>query len=1099
MALNVPKGGFQQGMDSCVGFDVDPIGVLDTMVLHNIAFPEYKHDLGFVTSVWGRPSRAWKTDREGRKSALEAETDEELHRYCLHGKTYVRLADGTSRTIRDIVSNRVAGPVLTMDAAGAVAVGRIVAWHRRRVPGQAWVKLVLGMQVLRCTPDHGIWTTRGRIEAAQVRAGDRVYTVEGDGAHQRIVDVLVVSVKPHTPATSPPEEQELAETRYCITVETHGRFFTSGGLVSNCGYDVSNTDSLVEPLLDLIYEREQQHIIPLAHTVQRICGEMHANGMWVDQAKRKEVERLCIQKLSHGYKVKNKKTGEIEWVPGYLQQLRQLSGKADLNPGSTAQLRTVLFEEGWRLEPPFSEDDEEMAYTESGDRSTSDVVIRALLKLEITGQLQPHQALFLKVLRTYRSEQKMLGTYIAKLRSADEVVDVGWDDDDDEDERAYREEKNLSKRGVVWPDGRMRPGYNCHVALTGRLSSSKPINCFDGETEILTEQGWIRFDRLPRGLRVAQWLGGRQGQIDFVVPTAYHQGRHTGDLVYYQNQSSDLLMTPNHRIPLIRSQNTDQERDITGTDLLSLGAGWSTLHAGMGTGGRGLGLVDDAIRLMVAIQADGSVFKRADGTQSVDFGFKKERKAGRLNWLLQRLSIPFVWIDAEDISRYRCVIDARTSDSLTRALALLGPNKVWGSWLLEMTPEQRSVFCAELWEWDGCTTVKSQYASVHKENADWVQIMLCLSGIRANVRYYKNNVGGHAWIVDVRRTTTNAITTRAERGIQPWDDDVFCVTVPSDAIVVRRRGKVTITRQSQNVPKSLRTLIRAGPGHILIGADADQIEFRIGAAWWGVTKYLKAFEAGADPHSTTALACFGEDFLKADGFPGGHWDEGLFFPNGEGDWTASAYDQRTLGKRIQFNGQYKGSPETMCRVIQEGENDAGELIYLGMTEDWVRYLYQNWKAGIPEMERGWNRDIAFFRKHKYIADPVVGRRRYCPNGENPNEIVNFPIQGAAAALVNRAMIRLAKLIPFEKWGPGTGLIGQVHDWLGLEVPDTGVTVEEKLNKKGKKVFVYHVSPRTPAAEAMEAMNEVMNFTEPSLPGVRFTSAAKIGYTWKEVG
>lgn len=628
VALNVPSGGFQQGIDSCVGFDVDPISVFDTILLHNIAFPEYKHDLSFVTSVWGEPGRAWKTDREGRKNALEAETDQELHRYC--------------------------------------------------------------------------------------------------------------------------------------------------------AFDVRATHSLVEPLLNLIYEREQQHIIPLAHTVQRICGEMHANGMWVDQAKRKEVERLCIQKLNHGYKAKNKQTGEIEWVPGYLQQLRQLSGKPDLNPGSTAQLRTVLFEDGWRLEPPFSEDDEEMAYTESGDRSTSDVVIRALLKLETNGQLLPHQALFLKVLRTYRSEQKMLGTYIAKLRSADEVVDVGWDDDDDENERAYREEKNLSKRGVVWPDGRMRPGYNAHVALTGRLSSSKPMN-------------------------------------------------------------------------------------------------------------------------------------------------------------------------------------------------------------------------------------------------------------------------------------------------------------------------------AQNFPKPLRTLIRAGPGHILIGADADQIEFRIGAAWWGVTKYLKAFEAGADPHSTTALACFGDAFLKADGFPGGHWEDGLFFPNGEGDWTGPAYDQRTLGKRIQFNGQYKGSPETMCRVIQEGENDAGELIYLGMTEDRVRYLYQNWKAGIPEMERGWNRDIAFFRKHKFIADPVIGRRRYCPNGENPNEIVNFPVQGAAAALVNRAMIKLARLVPFERWGPGTGLIGQVHDWLGLEVPDTGVTVEEKLNKKGKKVFVYHVAPRTPAAEAMEAMNEVMNFTEPSLPGVRFTSGAKIGYTWKEVG
>lgn len=55
-------------------------------------------------------------------------------------------------------------------------------------------------------------------------------------------------------------------------------------------------------------------------------------------------------------------------------------------------------------------------------------------------------------------------------------MDMGWDDDETFEEREERKKRGYSKKGIVWPDGRMRPGYNAHVTVTGRLSSSKPIN-----------------------------------------------------------------------------------------------------------------------------------------------------------------------------------------------------------------------------------------------------------------------------------------------------------------------------------------------------------------------------------------------------------------------------------------------------------------------------------------------------------------------------------------------------------------------------------------------------------------------------------------------
>ena len=57
----------------------------------------------------------------------------------------------------------------------------------------------------------------------------------------------------------------------------------------------------------------------------------------------------------------------------------------------------------------------------------------------------------------------------------------------------------------------------------------------------------------------------------------------------------------------------------------------------------------------------------------------------------------------------------------------------------------------------------------------------------------------------------------------------------------------------------------------------------------------------------------------------------------------------------------------------------------------------------------------------------MGRRRDFLDGENPNEIVNFPIQAAGASLMNIAILEVLDAIPFEHWGPGTGIINQCHD------------------------------------------------------------------------
>lgn len=529
---------------------------------------------------------------------------------------------------------------------------------------------------------------------------------------------------------------------------------TDEQLATYCAYDVSITAAVLPKLFESVRMRKQDSLIELDHKVQKICAEMHMLGMYVDQKKRLAFEQKYIREIGKR-----------------LTDLRDSSPLPDFNPGSSHQVRKILFGD-WKLVAPVDERDR---YTASGDPATSDDILRSLLTLPDLTDLQKD---FVLKLRRYRKAQKLLGTYIVKLRPWSEQAELGWDEEEDFEDAEMRKKYGIDRVGIVNPGtGRMYPGYNAHVAVTGRLSSSKPIN-------------------------------------------------------------------------------------------------------------------------------------------------------------------------------------------------------------------------------------------------------------------------------------------------------------------------------AQNFPKGLRAMVVPQPGHVFIGADADQLELRIAAARWGAKRYLRAFDAGADPHSSTALACFPERFMKSEGFPGGRWDGDLFIPDGTGKWTGEAKALRDLAKRVQYASQYMATVETVHRVICQTEVDNGDgttsLPYLNLSLREVRRMHEAWLAGCPEFPQGWDREIEVYRKQGYLSEPITGRRRDFLDGENPNELVNYNIQGSAAGMMNLGMIRLAEEIPVFKYGPGTGIINQCHDALVLEVPADGC--EYDAEKKSWKVVEGSIPWRT-----MKTLEECMNSTHDSLPGVRITATADIGGSWKEVG
>jgi len=291
---------------------------------------------------------------------------------------------------------------------------------------------------------------------------------------------------------------------------------------------------------------------------------------------------------------------------------------------------------------------------------------------------------------------------------------------------------------------------------------------------------------------------------------------------------------------------------------------------------------------------------------------------------------------------------------------------------------------------------------------------------------------------------------------------------------------------AQNFPKAMRAMVRASKGNVLVGADMDQLELRIAAARWTVPLYLNAFEEGKDPHSMTAFAVFGTAFCSAAGLEPEQFDRpgkltGDSYVNGKFEGSGEAKKMRDLSKAVQYASQYMAKVETVHGLICKTEipakakDGSTDLPYALLPLRRVRKMRENWLQGAREFEAGWEKEIALYRKHGYGTEEVTGRRRDFLDGEMPNEIVNFPIQASAAGLMNKALIQLHEAIPLNKWGLGTGIINQCHDSIVVECPE---------NK---------------AEQVAGLLEECLNQTHSSLPGVVFTASASKGTTWKEVG
>ena len=328
--------------------------------------------------------------------------------------------------------------------------------------------------------------------------------------------------------------------------------------------------------------------------------------------------------------------------------------------------------------------------------------------------------------------------------------------------------------------------------------------CFDKDTQVLTNSGFKYFRDLTEDDLVAQYEISDKS-VTFVKPTEYITKPFKGKLHHYLGKTIDLMITPEHEI-IVEHPSSHLVKKAKSCDGI-WGGNYLVPSAGYKSGDKEFTTLD---RLLVAIQADGSLFgttPTGKEAQRLDFSFalSKERKIERLISFLDELGIKY---NKSQRSNGMTAINASLRGFVTMEtiekikdfsyINLEEINSNWGKQFLD-----------ELRLWDSSTKPGLEYFtyySAREEAVDKVIEVCAISGYRTCKGINRTAEQGLKVVNPqgnpVRKSSKTcwALTiTPVDKATYPkrveveYDDYVYCVTVPSGCIIVRRNKGVVVS------------------------------------------------------------------------------------------------------------------------------------------------------------------------------------------------------------------------------------------------------------------------------------------------------------------
>lgn len=452
-------------------------------------------------------------------------------------------------------------------------------------------------------------------------------------------------------------------------------------------------------------------------------------------------------------------------------------------------------------------------------------------------------------------------------------------------------------------------------------------SCFSGDTEILTENGFVEFKMYDGITPVAQYNIETQ-EISYVEPLDFRMIPNQKVCVF-ENENTSLKLTPNHECIIQVQNGRKYMKKVPFEDLAGHGQSkYAWVNAGYYKYEKCGFIKDDMTRLVACFVTDGSY---SESKTQIRFGFTKKRKIERFRNMVDRLGVDYdekvqgkLKVTYFTISDFDYVCNMKRY--CTADKTLLKP---------AMTELNPLVYLEEASHWDDHVnhTNLITVSSTNRSTLDSMQIMAVQSGVRARlykVKDERDNISD-TWTLSynlnkkpLSRFESKDIDLRTHHNT---NHNVYCVTVPEHNIVIRHNGKVSIQGNCNFgflYGMSAKTFVQYAKNFGLNITEEDSEHLR--------ENFFKAYPT---------LLTWHEDCIKyarANGYTWSPIGRKRFLP----DINSSNFRARGQAERQSINSGVQGFASDMCTsaladIVFSDKIDHDRCIVLGSVHDAILF------------------------------------------------------------------------------------------------------------------------------------------------------------------